>query len=336
MSYDEKHLLEGISREKKGDEFIYYYIDSKKQVSSRDIERIKKLKIPPAWTDIWISRDPNSTIQAIGKDAKGRKQYRYHQVHIEKAEKEKFFRLYNFIKAIPKLDKVMTRDNNLPFYEKNRIISLMLQMVKDYQMRVGKEVYAKKNRSYGISSLRKKHVKIGPGVIYLKFKGKSNQRLHFTIKNDFYIKSIKILMKLEGDNLFQYIMTDENNNEKVMKVTDRDLNKYIQENMGQEFTIKDFRTFGANLYFIQTLLSETKRRTPKDRKSIKKNIMNAFKSTARQLKHTGTVSKKSYVMNFAIELYQNSPEYFIEHKNDSPVDLLLELLKLYKKNILDE
>lgn len=334
MSYDEKHLMEGIMREKKGDGFIYYYIDNKNEVTTKDLERIKKLKIPPAWTDVWISRDPDSPIQVIGKDSKGRKQYRYHQVHIEKAEKEKFMRMYDFIKAIPKMDKIMNQHMQLPFYDKNRVISLMLQMVNDYQLRVGKEVYARKNKSYGISSLRKRHVKMSPSVIYFKFKGKSNQRLSYTIRNDYYIESIKLLMKLEGDHLFQYIDIDENGNERIMKVTDRDLNAYIQEHMGPQFTVKDFRTYGANKYFIQALLTETKKRTPKNRKTIKKNITNAIKSTARQLKHTGAVSKKSYVLNFAIELYQNSPEFFIDHKNDDPTDFLLELLKLYKKNIL--
>lgn len=212
----------------------------------------------------------------------------------------------------------------------------MLQMVKDYQMRVGKEVYAKKYRSYGISSLRKKHVKFGQGVIYLKFKGKSKQRLHFTIRNDFYIKSIKLLMKLKGDHLFQYIEMDDLGNEKVKNITDRDLNRYIQDNMGEDFTIKDFRTYGANLYFIRSLLAETKKRTPKDRKIIKKNIVNAFKTTARHLKHTGAVSKKSYVMNFSVELYQNSPEFFVENKNEDPNDFLIKLLDMYKKYVLDE
>jgi DNA topoisomerase-1 len=336
MSYDEKHYLEGITRKKVGDNFVYFYIETKKEVSQRDLERIKKLRIPPAWTNIWISRDPNSPIQAIGKDSKGRKQYLYHQVHIQKAEKDKFLRMYDFIKSIPKIEKALARDNNLPLYEKNRTISLMLQMVKDYHMRVGKEIYAKKYKSYGISSLRKKHVKFGQGVIYLKFRGKSKQRLHFTIRNDFYVKSIRLLMKLEGKYLFQYIEIDEFGNEKIKHVTDRDLNQYIQDNMGKNFTIKDFRTYGANLYFIQSLLTETRKRTPKNRKIIKKNILNAFKTTARHLKHTGAVSKKSYVMHFTVELYQNSPEFFVENKNEDPNCFLIRLLNMYKKHVLDD
>lgn len=336
MSYDEKHFNEGIIRRKVKDIFIYYYVDNNKEVSKKDLDRIIKLRIPPAWENVWISRDPHSAIQAIGTDSKGRKQYKYGSVHIEKMAKEKFIRMYSFIKSMPKLEKVLIQHNTLPAYDKNRVISLMLQIVRDHHLRVGKEVYAKKNKSYGISSLRKRHVTFGNGVAYLKFKGKSNQRLHYTIKNDFYVKSLKLLMRLSGDRLFQYITTDEYGNDKIMKVSDRDLNKYIQEYMGPEFSIKDFRTFAANKYFIQALLNETKRHTPKNRKVIKKNIMNALKSTARELKHTRAISKKSYILNFAIELYQNNPEYFTENKNANATQLLLELLKLYKKNILSE
>ena len=335
MSYDERHFFDGIFREKTADGFIYSYIDTKEEITKRDLDRVNKLRIPPAWTNVWVSRDPESSIQVVGTDAKGRKQYRYHQVHIDLAEKDKFFRMYHFIKSIPKLDKIVSQHNNLPMYEKNRILSLMIQMIEDYNMRVGKEVYARENKSYGISSLRKKHVKFGPGVVYLDFKGKSNQRLRFTIANDFYISSIKMLMKLEGDHLFQYISTDEDLNEKIMIVRERDLNKYVQEFMGEEFTVKDFRTYGANKAFINALLNETKKRTPKNRKTIKKNIVNAIKSTARQLKHTGAVSKKSYVLNFAIELYQNDPEFFVENKNEDPTNILLRLLKLYEKNVME-
>lgn len=336
LSHDEKHYEEGITRKKTGDKFVYFYINNSEEVTKKDLDRISKLKIPPAWTDLWISRDHNSTIQAIGKDAKGRKQYRYHQVHIEIAEKEKFARLYDFIKSMPKLEHVMKKHDQLGIYDKDRVISLMLQIVKEHHMRVGKEVYARENKSYGVSSLRKKHVKLSPNLIHLKFKGKSNQRLHYTITNEKFIHGIKMLMKLNGEKLFQYITMDDLGREHIYAVSDRDLNKYIQEHMGEEFSIKDFRTYAANEAFLRALLNETKKRTPKDRKTIKKNIVNAFKSTARQLKHTGAVSKKSYVMNFALELYQNNPELFIKNKDLDPTTFLLGLLKLYKKHVLAE
>jgi DNA topoisomerase-1 len=335
LSYDEKHLMEGIGRRKKGNQFIYFYIDNGKLITDEEIERINKLKIPPAWTNLWISRDPNSSIQAIGKDINGKKQYRYHNVHIEKAEKEKFERLLRFIHNFPKLEKKIKQHDELQFYNKDKVISLMLQLVNEYHMRVGKEVYARTNKSYGISSMRKKHVKIHPSVIYLKFKGKSNKRLHFTINDGHFINSLKILMKLEGDKLFQYITINENGKERIVPVSDRDLNKYIQEHMGDEFTIKDFRTFGANLYFIKALMTQTERRTPKNRKTIKQNLVHAINTAANHLKHTGTVSKKSYVMSFAIELYQNNPQFFIENKKTETVTMLIKILEMYKKTILE-
>ncbi len=336
MSYDERNYEKGITRKKINDKFIYYYIDNGKEVNEKDLERIHKLRIPPAWTNLWISRDANSSIQAVGHDIRGRKQYRYSNVHIEEAEKEKFLRLYQFIKSIPNLNKQFEHDNHLNIYDKNRVIALMLQIIRDYQLRVGKEVYARENRSYGISSLRKNHVKIVPGAIILRFKGKSNQQLHYTIRNPFYVHSIKLLMRLEGDKLFQYVDINSNNGvENIRHITDKDLNEYLQKYMGDIFTTKDFRTYGANLYFINALLHETQLRSPRDRKTIKQNLLNAFKITASKLKHTGAVSKKSYVINFAVELYQNSPELFVKHKSMDPTRFLLGLLQLYKRHVLE-
>lgn len=335
MSHDEKHFMDGISRKKVGLSFEYFYNDTGKKVSDKDMERIKKLRIPPAWNNVWVAKDANNPIQAIGVDSKGRKQYRYHDVHIEKATKEKFLRLYEFIKKIPRLEKKLSEHTSINMYNKIRVVSLMVQIVKEYYIRVGKEVYARKNKSYGISSMRKKHVKINGGTMTFNFKGKSNQRLNYVIKDSYIIESIKLLLKLNGDKLFQYVQIDENGNEKITKVSDTDLNDYIKENMGNDFTIKDFRTYGANYYFIKALLNETKKRTPKDDKIIKKNIKLATISAAKHLKHTGSVSKKSYVMDYTIELYRNNPQFFTQHKNDNCNDVLITILNMYKRDVLD-
>lgn len=335
LSYDELHFNEGITRKLVGDEFVYYYVSDGKKIDAKDLERIKKLKIPPAWSNLWVSRDNSAMIQAIGTDAKGRKQYRYHQVHIEKAEKEKFIRLKSFIKAMPKLDKIISIHNSIEMFHKNRIIAIIMTIVKNYYMRVGKEVYARTNKSYGVSSLRKKHVKVGTKDVKFKFKGKSNQRLQYTIVEPELIADIKLLMKLQGDKLFQYVSYDDRGREIVNNINDRDLNIYIQEHMGAEFSIKDFRTYAANHHFIKALLSETRKRTPKTRKIIKKNLMNAFISVAYHLKHTKAISKKSYVVSFATEMYQNDPDFFVKHKNEDPDTFVLQLLDIYEKDILE-
>lgn len=328
-SFEETNYIEGITRMKVDDKFEYYYIKNNKLVTKSDLNRINKLKLPPAWTNVWISGDPNSAIQAVGVDNDGRKQYKYHQKHIEEAEKKKFLRLYNFILAIPKLERIMNKHSKLKPYEKERVIVSMLTLIKELHLRVGKEVYARRNKSYGVSSLRKRHVKIVGNIIFLRFMGKSKQRLSYSLEDPILADHLKLLMKLDGDKLFQYI--DDNN--KIRSVTDTDLNQYIQKYMGNEYTAKDFRTYSSNYYFIRTLLKETKKRLPVNQKVIKKNILNSIKSVVYYLRHTRAVSKKSYIMSFTVDLYQNSPEYFIEHKDDDPVDVLLDILSMYKKNL---
>lgn len=331
-SYDIRNYNEGITRKKVGNNFVYYYIKSNKDVEKSHIERIKKLKIPPAWTNVWISSDTKSNIQVVGIDIKGRKQYKYHEEHIQKAEMEKFLRLIEFIKAIPKLEKIISEHQKLHSYAKFRVITTMIILVKLLHIRVGKEQYARENKSYGISSLKKIHVNLDTDKILLRFKGKSNQRLSYSLKNEKIKEHLALLKQLAGDKIFQYIDIDD----KIKKVTDTDLNNYIQEYMGSEFTMKDFRTYAANLHFVTAILDETKKRSPKNEKVIKKNIINALDRTAHYLRHTRSISKKSYVMNFCIDMYMQNPEYFTKRKDDDPHGVLLDLLQMYKKNIVKE
>lgn len=330
QSYDEKNYMTGITRKKINNHFEYFYIKDNSTISKKDLERINKLGIPPAWENVWISPDSKSSIQVVGTDSKGRKQYRYNQKHIEKAEQKKFLRLYDFINALPKLERVMKKHEKLGPYNKERVIVSMLIIIRELHMRVGKEVYARENKSYGVSSLKKIHMKFDGDKILFRFKGKSNQKLFYSLDNEKLKNHLKLLLKLEGDKLFQYI--DENN--KVRAVTDTDLNGYIQQWMGPEFTAKDFRTYAANHYFIKALLKETKKRYPKDPKIMKKNILAAIKSTAFYLRHTRAISKKSYVINFAVNLYQNNPDFFVQRKEMDPNNVLLEILQLYKKKII--
>ena len=332
QAFDEKFYETGISRKRVNkNNFIYYYIKDAKPVSKKDQERINKLRIPPNWEEVWVSADTSSAIQATGIDAKGRKQYRYHEAHIKKAEQEKFLRMYNFVKDMPKLEKAMNKHQKLDPYNYNKVISTMLTIVRDLHMRVGKEVYARENKSYGVSSLRKRHVKFDKGYIKFNFKGKSKKRLSYTYCKPEIFKHLNLLLRLSGDRLFQYI---DHEDDKVKSVSDMDLNRYIQKHMGPDYTVKDFRTYAANYYFIKALLKATNKRTPKNDRAIKKNLLEALKSTSFYLKHTRSISKKSYVLNFAIELYRENPEYYIKRKEDEPEDLLLDILNMYRKKIL--
>lgn len=345
MAYDDKmkEKKKGIYRvkyedkndlDKKGNpkiKFKYYYMDSNKLVSDEDQARINKLGLAPAYEDVWVSIDPKSKIQATGIDAKGRKQYRYTQKHVKDAGIDKFLRLYKFIKSIPKLDKAMEDDIKGPLYSKNRTVSIMLNIVKELNMRVGKECYAKTNKSYGVSSLKKSHVNIDENKLVAKFnfKAKSNKQVQYTLNNPILVKELILLMKLDGEKLFQY-KTDGNY---INRATDVDLNQYIQNNMGKSFSCKDFRTYAANFYFIKALLKETKNRNPVTQKIAKKNLSLAQENTAFYLRHTKSISKKSYTMDLIRDMYMNDSDYFIQNKNKQPLTILLDLLKIFKDKI---
>ena len=348
MAFDDKNKKKGLGiyREsyydqndvdKKGNpklKFKYYYNKTKKEVTKEDLERINKLGLAPAYTDVWVSEDSSSKIQATGIDAKGRKQYRYHPRHIEIASENKFLRLYKFIKSIPKLDDKMNEDKKLTLYSKNRTISIMLSIVKELNIRVGKECYAQTNKSYGISSLKKSHVSLtnNDTVVKLNFKAKSNKQVSYTLKDDEIVNEIKQLLNLEGEKLFQYI--SESNN--ILRVSDTDLNQYIQNYMGKVFTCKDFRTYAANFYFIKALLMETKKRSPKNKKIIKQNLNAAQESTAFYLRHTKSISKKSYTMSLIRDMYNENPDWFVQNKNRQPLNVLIDLLKIFKDKIKEK
>jgi DNA topoisomerase-1 len=330
VKYDDPNDLDkkGVPKTK----FKYYHMDNDREVSSEELIRINKLGLAPAYIDVWVSSDPNSKIQATGIDAKGRKQYRYNQNHIAEANIDKFLRLYKFIKSIHKLDSAMEKDIKGQLYSKNRTISTMLKIVQKLFMRVGKEIYAKTNKSYGITSMKKSHVKIEEKKVKFNFKAKSNKQVQYTLDDVELIGEVKQLMDLDGEKMFQY-KSDSGN---ILRATDVDLNQYIQEKMGKGFSVKDFRTYASNFYFIKSLLKETKNRNPVNKKIIKQNLNLAQENTAHYLRHTKSISKKSYTMGLIRDLYDTDPSYFIENKNKQPLTVLLDLLKKFKDNINSE
>ena len=314
--------------------FKYYHLADNKPVSDEEQIRINKLGLAPAYEDVWVSDDPNTKIQATGLDAKGRKQYRYTQIHVADAGTDKFLRLYKFIKVIHKLNEAIDADIKGELYSKNRTIAIMLNIVKELNIRVGKECYAKTNKSYGISSMKKSHVKIDETKLIAKFnfKAKSNKQVQYTLSNKEIVKELINLMNLEGEKMFQY-KTPSND---ILKVSDVDLNQYIQSNIGKEFSCKDFRTYAANFYFVKALIKETRYRNPTDQKTAKKNLSLAQENTAYYLRHTKSISKKSYTMDLIRDTYMSNPDYFIQNKNKQPLTVLIELLKMFKEKIKSE
>ena len=329
VKYEDKNDLDKNKKPKI--KFKYYHLINDKPVSDEEQLRINKLGLAPAYEDVWVSDDPNSKIQATGIDAKGRKQYRYTQLHVADAGTDKFLRLYKFIKVIHKLNEALDADIKGELYSKNRTIAIMLNIVKELNIRVGKECYAKTNKSYGISSMKKSHIKIDENKLIFKFnfKAKSNKQVQYTLSNKEIVQELIYLMKLDGEKMFQY-KTQSND---ILKVSDVDLNQYIQSNIGKEFTCKDFRTYAANFYFVKALIKETRNRNPIDQKTAKKNLSLAQENTAYYLRHTKSISKKSYTMDLIRDIYMTNPDYFIQNKNKQPLTVLIELLKMFKEKI---
>lgn len=350
LPYDEKckrkkkgiYRIEIIDKNNKNNEdnkykkfFKYFYLHNNKPISKEDQERVDKLGLVPAHTNVWVSIDPKSKIQATGIDSKGRKQYKYHINHIKKAEEEKFIRLYKFIKKMPYLEDKMERDRTATILTKNRTISLMLYLVQELNLRVGKEMYAKMNNSYGICSLKKSHAKVEGETLKLSFLAKSKQEVSYTLKNKYVADEIKTLKQfnIEDEKLFTYISPNNN----FVHIIDLDLNTYLKDAMGSnEFSVKDFRTYAANIHFVKALLSETKKRLPLDKLSIKQNINAAQEYTAYFLRHTKSISKKSYTMSLITDMYQIDPQWFIDNKNKKSLTVLIELLEIYKENLKNE
>lgn len=327
-------FLDKQDLDKKGNpkvKFKYYYLKTDNPVTPEDQVRIDKLGIAPAYENVWVSDNPDSKIQATGIDEKGRKQYRYHSNHINNSTNEKFLRLYKFIHAIPKLEAIMDKDLEKPDYQKDKTIAIMLNVVKELNMRVGKECYAKTNKSYGVSSLKKSHVKIDDDKKRAKFnfKAKSNKQVQYTLTDGTIVPMIAALMDLEGEKLFQY-RSDAGN---IVRVTDTDLNQYIQKHMGNGFSVKDFRTYAANFYFIKALLKETKERPPDTQKAAAANLNKAQEHTAFYLRHTKAISKKSYTMDLIRNTYMKNPGFFIENGNKRPITVLIQLLEMFADQI---
>jgi DNA topoisomerase-1 len=207
----------------------------------------------------------------------------------------------------------------------------MLMVIKELNMRVGKECYAKTNKSYGVSSMKKSHVTINKEKMVAKFnfKAKSNKQVQYTLTNPNIVQELVLLMELDGEKMFQY-KSDAGN---ILRVSDVDMNQYIQERMGKDFSCKDFRTYAANFYFIKALLKETKKRNPTTQKIAKKNISLAQENTAYYLRHTKSISKKSYTMDLIRDMYMNNSDFFIQNKNKQPLTILLDVLKIYKEEI---
>jgi len=286
----------GIRRVKAGSGFRYIGANGQTIRRKEILARIRALAIPPAWTDVWICPDPRGHIQAIGRDAKRRKQYRYHSDWRATRDETKFDRMQAFARALPILRRRTRADLARPGLPREKVLATLVQLLERSLIRVGNEEYARQNESFGLTTLRDKHVRVDGGTVRFQFRGKSGKR-HTIDVNDWRLAQVvKQCRDLPGQELFQYV--DENG--KRQRVGSGDLNRYLRDITGEEFTSKDFRTWWGSV-LAMTALRELE--PGRNKTQSEKNVLLAIEAVAGLLGNTRAVCRKSYVHPGVIGCY---------------------------------
>jgi DNA topoisomerase-1 len=286
----------GLRRRKNGKGFTYTNDCGETCRDPVVLERIRTLAIPPAWNDVWICARANGHIQATGRDAKGRKQYRYHPDFREARDSTKYEHMIAFAHALPAIRAQIAADMARPGLAREKVLATIVHLLETTHIRVGNEDYAKENKSYGLTTLRNPHVQVNGTALRFNFKGKGGKVWRLQIRDRRVAKVIRACQDLPGQQLFQYF--DETGT--VQDVTSSDVNAYLREITGADITAKDFRTWTGTVLAAMTLQEYEK--IDNDAKT-KKNIRAAIEQVAARLGNTVTICRKCYVHPDIIQAY---------------------------------
>lgn len=290
--------MPGIHRERAGDGFRYVGVDGRPVEDERVLARINALVIPPAWTDVWIAPTSRGHIQATGRDEKGRKQYRYHPRWREVRDEAKYSRMIAFAEALPGLRAQVQEDLALPGLQRDKVLATVVRLLDETNIRIGNEEYARENKSFGLTTLRNKHVEVSGSTLRFAFRGKSGKQHVVEVQDRRVARIVKRCQELPGHELFQYL--DDDGAQQTVESTD--INAYLRRVTGQEFTAKDFRTWAGTVVAASTLrelggyASETQ---------AKRNVVEAVKAASDKLGNTPTICRKCYVHPAVIDTYMN-------------------------------
>ncbi|HEV2557751.1 MAG TPA: DNA topoisomerase IB [Microvirga sp.] len=278
----------GIRRRKAGKGFAYTKPGGGKVEDEATLERIRKLAIPPAYTDVWICARANGHIQATGRDAKGRKQYRYHPAFREVRESTKYEHMIAFARSLPAIRATIDSHMGLPGLPREKVLATVVHLLENTLIRVGNADYAKQNKSYGLTTLRDPHVKVEGADLRFQFKGKSGKTWRLQVKDRRVAKIVKACQELPGQDLFQYI----GETGEQLSVTSADVNAYLKEITGQDITAKDFRTWAGT---VLAALALAEFETFDTEAKAKKNVRAAIERVSARLGNTPTICRKCYV-----------------------------------------
>jgi DNA topoisomerase-1 len=285
----------GIRRKKVGRKFHYYDADGERITEPDEIKRLNALAVPPAYTDVWICADPCGHLQATGRDARGRKQYRYHPRWREVRDTDKYSHLAAFGKALPKLRKHLDAQISKPKLTCEKVLATVVMLLDTTLIRVGNTQYAKENKSYGLTTLRSRHVDIKGSEIRFQFRGKSGVEHQISVKDRRLARAVKRCQELPGQNLFQYL--DEKGERH--NISSSDVNAYLHSVTGVDFTAKDFRTWAATMMTLAALRKLEWQ--PESR--AKSHLVAVVKDVARHLGNTPAVCRNCYIHPAVLEQF---------------------------------
>ena len=286
----------GIVRKRRGK--VFYYERAGREVKdAATLKRIRSLVIPPAWTNVWICPTPRGHIQAVGRDARGRKQYRYHPCYRQVRDELKYSRLLAFGQVLPKIREQVNKDLSLPGLPHRKVVAAIVRLLDETCVRIGNEEYARQNKSFGLTTLRDRHADIRHGCVRLHFTGKSHQEHDIMLRDRRLAKIVKRCQDLPGQDLFQY----EGEDGKPEKVTSADVNEYLREITQEDFSAKDFRTWHGTGHMAQEL---AKAGPAKSEAEAKRIVVAAVKETAKHLGNRPAACRKYYIHPVVFESYQ--------------------------------
>lgn len=287
----------GWLRIKKGEKCWYVDDDGKKCVDKAVLQRIKKLAIPPAWEKVWISKDEQGHLQATGVDAKGRKQYRYHVSWNNIRNQTKYFRLPQFAEALPLIRLQLDKDLKLPGFPYRKVLALAVRILEQTNIRIGNEAYKNLYGSFGLTTLQNRHVQVEGAQVKFQFKGKKGIRHTLILKGRKLAALIQQCREIPGKELFQY----SDDQDRWHSIGSGDVNQYIKEISGMDFTAKDFRTWAGTVTAFRSLRDLGEFETAAQAKS---NILRAIDAVAENLGNTRAVCRKYYIHPAMLETYE--------------------------------
>lgn len=288
----------GYTRKKKGDDFEYFDTKGKPIKDETRVLRIRRLAIPPAYTDVWICPKTNGHLQATGRDARGRKQYRYHEKWRDARDETKYDKMLIFAAALPKIRKRVEADLKRPGLPKEKVVATIVSLMERTFIRVGNEEYARDNSSYGLTTMRNRHLDVKGSKLRFKFKGKSGVQHEVDVADPRLARIMRKVQELPGQEIFGYV--DEEGEARDIK--SQDVNDYLREITGEDFTAKDFRTWAGTVLAAVALNAHATFETATE---AKKNVKNAVSAVSKILGNTPAVCRKCYVHPAVLETYLN-------------------------------